>query len=48
MYEFYVKKKLVVALKTAEKGRVISYEELEEKKLFIPWQKRKKTRYEDI
>ena len=36
MYEFYVKKKLVVALKAAEKGRVISHEELKEKKLFIP------------
>ena len=27
MYEFYVKKKLAVALKSAEEGRVVSHEE---------------------
>ena len=33
MYEFYVKKKLAVALKAAEEGRVISHEEV--KKRFL-------------
>lgn len=33
MYEFYVKKKLAVALKAAEEGHVISHEEV--KKRFL-------------
>ena len=33
MYEFYVKKKLAVALKAAEEGSVISHEEV--KKRFL-------------
>jgi predicted transcriptional regulator len=33
MYEFYVKKKLAVALEAAEEGRVISHEEV--KKRFL-------------
>lgn len=33
MYEFYVKKKLEVALKAAEEGRVVSHEEV--KKRFL-------------
>ena len=33
MYEFYVKKKLAVALKAAEEGRIISHEEV--KKRFL-------------
>jgi predicted transcriptional regulator len=33
MYEFYVKKKLAVALEAAEEGRVISHEEV--KKSFL-------------
>ncbi len=31
MYEFYVKKKLAVALKTAEEGRIISHEEVKKR-----------------
>ena len=31
MYEFYVKKKLEVALKAAEEGRVVPHEELKKK-----------------
>jgi len=34
MYEFYVRKKLEVALKAAEEGRVVPHEEV--KKRFIP------------
>jgi len=34
MYEFYVKKKIAVALKAAEEGRVVSHEEV--KKRFLP------------
>jgi hypothetical protein len=33
MYEFYVKKKIAVALKAAEEGRVVSHEEV--KKRFL-------------
>lgn len=33
MYEFYVKKKLAIALKAAKEGRVISHEEV--KKRFL-------------
>jgi len=33
MYEFYVKKKLSVALKAVEEGRVVSHEEV--KKRFV-------------
>jgi predicted transcriptional regulator len=33
MYEFYVKKKLAVALKAAEEGRVISHEEVKKRLL---------------
>ena len=33
MYEFYVKKKLEVALKAADEGRVVSHEEV--KKRFL-------------
>ncbi len=33
MYEFYVKKKLAMALKAAEEGRVVSHEEAK-KRLF--------------
>ena len=33
MYEFYVKKKLAVALKAAEEGHVVSHEEV--KKRFL-------------
>ncbi len=33
MYEFYVKKKLAVALKAAEEGRIIPHEEV--KKRFL-------------
>ena len=33
MYEFYVKKKLAVALKAAEDGRVISHEEVKKRLL---------------
>ena len=33
MYEFYVKKKIVVALKAAEEGRVVPHEEV--KKRFL-------------
>lgn len=31
MYEFYVKKKIGVAVKDAEKGRVISHEEVKKR-----------------
>jgi len=31
MYEFYVKKKLEVALKAAEEGRVVPHEEVKKK-----------------
>lgn len=31
MYEFYVKKKLAVALKSAEEGRVISHKEVKKR-----------------
>lgn len=31
MYEFYVKKKLEVALKAADEGRVISHEEVKKR-----------------
>jgi len=34
MYEFYVKKKLAVALKAAEEGHVVSHEEA--KKRLLP------------
>ena len=34
MYEFYVRKKLEVALKAAEEGRVVPHEEV--KRRFIP------------
>ncbi len=34
MYEFYVKKKLAVALKAAEEGRVVSHEDA--KKRLLP------------
>ena len=34
MYEFYVKKKLALALKSAEEGCVVSHEEV--KKRFLP------------
>ncbi|HLG29721.1 MAG TPA: hypothetical protein VI387_05875 [Candidatus Brocadiales bacterium] len=33
MYEFYVKKKLAVALKAAEEGHVVSHEEVKKKLL---------------
>ncbi|GAI87430.1 unnamed protein product [marine sediment metagenome] len=33
MYEFYVKKKLAVALKAAEEGRVVSHEEVKKRVL---------------
>lgn len=33
MYEFYVKKKLAVALKAAEEGRVVSHEEVKKRLL---------------
>ncbi len=33
MYEFYVKKKLALALKSADEGRVVSHEEV--KKRFL-------------
>ena len=33
MYELYVKKKLAVALKAAEEGRVISHEEVKKRLL---------------
>ena len=33
MYEFYVKKKLAVALKAAEEGRVISHKEVKKRLL---------------
>lgn len=33
MYEFYVKKKLSVALKAAEEGHVVSHEEVKKKLL---------------
>lgn len=33
MYEFYVKKKLAVALKAVEEGRVISHEEAKKRLL---------------
>ncbi len=33
MYEFYVKKKLAVALKAAEEGHVVSHEEVRKKLL---------------
>ena len=33
MYEFYVKKKLTVALEAAEEGRVISHEEVKKRLL---------------
>lgn len=33
MYEFYVKKKLAIALKAAEEGKVVSHEEV--KKRFL-------------
>ncbi|ODS36925.1 hypothetical protein BEH94_05930 [Candidatus Altiarchaeales archaeon WOR_SM1_SCG] len=33
MYEFYVKKKIDIALKSAEEGRVVSHEEV--KKRFL-------------
>ena len=33
MYEFYVKKKIAIALKAAEEGRVVSHEEV--KKRFL-------------
>ena len=36
MYEFYVKKKLAVALKAAEEGRVISHKEVK-KRLLSKW-----------
>lgn len=31
MYEFYVKKKLAVALKAAEGGRIVSHEEVKKR-----------------
>ncbi|TSA54150.1 MAG: hypothetical protein D4R45_04425 [Planctomycetaceae bacterium] len=31
MYEFYVKKKLAVALKAAEEGRIVSHEEVKKR-----------------
>ena len=31
MYEFYVKKKLSIALKNADKGRVVSHDEIKKK-----------------
>ncbi len=33
MYEFYVKKKLAIALKATEEGRVISHEEVKKQVL---------------
>lgn len=33
MYEFYVKKKLTVALKAAEEGRVVSHKEVKKRLL---------------
>jgi hypothetical protein len=33
MYEFYVKKKLAVALKAAEKGRVVSHKDAKKRLL---------------
>jgi len=33
MYEFYVKKKLTIALKAAQEGRVISHEEVKKRLL---------------
>ncbi len=33
MYEFYVKKKLAVALKAAEEGQVVSHEEVKKRLL---------------
>jgi len=33
MYEFYVKKKLAVALKAAEEGRVVSHKEVKKRLL---------------
>jgi hypothetical protein len=34
MYEFYVKKKLAVALKAVEEGRIVSHDDV--KKRFLP------------
>lgn len=33
MYEFYVKKKLVIALRAAKEGRVVSHKEVKKKLL---------------
>jgi len=33
MYEFYVKKKLAIALKAAEEGRVVSHKEVKKRLL---------------
>ena len=42
MYEFYVKKKIDIALKAAEEGRVVSHEEV--KKRFLITRNRKQNK----